>query len=74
MSGSSNWGDLRLRLISGLFLLFASSLCIYLGGYFLHYLSNACWSNALGIGKNVISISKQTWFSAVLSIIATFIF
>ena len=35
MSKSSNWDDLRSRLISGFFLLFVSAICIYLGGYFL---------------------------------------
>ena len=34
MSKSSNWNDLRARLISGFVLLFVSGICIYLGGYF----------------------------------------
>ena len=74
MSKSSNWNDLRARLISGFVLLFVSGICIYLGGYFftlfvILLVGVMHWE----LGKMLSPMSTQAmWFSAVLSIITTF--
>ena len=70
----SEWNDLRPRLISGLFLLCVSGICIYLGGYFFTWflvllVGVMHWE----LGKMFSPMSKQAmWFSAILSIIVTF--
>ena len=74
MSKFSDWNDLRSRLISALFLLFVSGVCIYLGGYFftlfiILLVGVMHWE----LGKMLSPLSTQAmWFSAVLSIIITF--
>ena len=75
MSKFSDWNDLRSRLISGFFLLFVSGVCIYLGGYFftlfiILLVGVMHWE----LGKMLSPLSTQAmWFSAVVSIIVTFI-
>ena len=74
MLKSSDWSDLRSRLISGVILLFVSGVCIFLGGYFftlfiILLVGVMHWE----LGKMLSPISKQAmWFSALLSIIAIF--
>ena len=74
MSNLNEWNDLRSRFISGLILLFVSSFCIYVGGYFftlfmILLVGVMHWE----LGKMLSPISTQAmWFSAGLSIIFTF--
>ena len=68
------WNDLRSRLISGLFLLCVSGICIYLGGYFFTlFLILLVGIMHWELGKMLSPMSKQAmWFSAIFSIISTF--
>ena len=68
MDEATDWNDLKLRLISALFLIFVSSFCVYYGNHFLHFLLSPCWSNALELGKMLSPMSNQAmWFSAISS-------
>ena len=69
----SEWNDLRTRLISGIFLLCVSGVCIYLGGYFFTlFLVLLVGVMHWELGIMLSPTSKQAmWFSAILSIIST---
>ena len=74
MNKTDDWNDLRSRLVSAFFLVFFSSICIYLGGYFftlfiILLVGVMHWE----LGKMLSPMSSQAmWFSAVLSMIATY--
>ena len=74
MSFNTNWYDLRLRLISGFFLLITSVVCIYFGSFlftfFIIFLVGVMhWE----LGKMLSPMSVQAlWFSASLSMTALF--
>ena len=70
----SDWNDLQPRLISGLFLLCVSGVCIYLGGYFFTlFLVLLVGVMHWELGVMLSPMSKQAmWFSAIFSIISTF--
>jgi len=69
-----NWHDFKLRLTSASFLLVVSAFCIYFGSYlftfFIIFLIGVMhWE----LGKMLSPMSAQAmWFSAFLSIMATF--
>ena len=74
MYKTDDWNDLRSRLISTVFLVFFSSICIYIGGYFftlfiILLVGVMHWE----LGKMLSPMSSQAmWFSAFLSMIATY--
>ena len=74
MGKSSDWNDLRSRLMSGFFLLFVSGVCIYLGGYFfILFIMLLVGVMHWELGKMLSPMSTQAmWFSAVLSIVVIF--
>ena len=56
MDEATDWNDLKLRLISALFLIFCQFfLRLLWKSFFYIFYYHSCWSNALGIGKNVIT-------------------
>lgn len=73
MNTDSNWHDLRLRLVSGSFLLFISAFCIYFGNYlFTIFIISLIGVMHWELGKMLSPMSVQAmWFSAFLSMFLT---
>jgi phosphatidate cytidylyltransferase len=73
MNINNSWYDLRLRLISALFLLIVSAVCIYFGNFFftvfvIFLVGVMHWE----LGKMLSPMSEQAmWFSAALSVLVT---
>ena len=74
MNIKNNWYDLRLRLISGFFLLLISSFCIYLGNFvFTFFVISLVGVMHWELGKMLSPMSVQAmWFSAFSSTVITF--
>ena len=73
MNITSNWQDLRLRLISASFLLFTSAFCIYFGNYiFTLFIISLVGVIHWELGKMLSPMSVQAmWFSAIFSIVVS---
>ena len=74
MSFNNNWYDLRLRLISGFFLIIISAFCIYFGNFLFTFFI-ICLVGVMHweLGKMLSPMSVQAlWFSASLSMTALF--
>ena len=71
---NSNWHDLQLRLISAFLLFIVSAFCIYFGSYlFSFFVISLVGVMHWELGKMLSPLSRQAmWFSAALSITATF--
>jgi hypothetical protein len=74
MNSNNSWYDLRLRLISGFFLLIISAFCIYFGDFvFTFFVISLVGVMHWELGKMLSPMSAQAmWFSAVLSMVVTF--
>ena len=71
---NSNWPDLQLRLISASLLIIVSAVCVYFGSYlFTFFVISLVGVMHWELGKMLSPLSTQAmWFSAALSIAATF--
>jgi len=75
MNINNGWYDLRLRLISGFFLLVVSAFCIYFGDFvFTFFVISLVGVMHWELGKMLSPMSEQAmWFSATLSVVVAFI-
>ena len=69
MDEATDWNDLKLRLISALFLIFVSSFCVYYGNHFFtFFIITLVGVMHWELGKMLSPMSNQAmWFSAISS-------